>query len=130
MKNKIPYKNQEKVQKEAFSFLHKLVSKELCVKEAYVWASLAEGTFGIYEEEYNGRTCSDIDLVIIIDENYPLPKEWKYTTVDKSWFSLYNLGYFHYKNNKHEIGGLLVFPSKHNLDKMHNALKGRYKKII
>lgn len=128
--NKILYENQEEVWKKARDFLVKLVSKFPCVKIVYVWASLAEEKFGLYEQEYRGLEGSDIDLVIVIDENFSLPSNWHWTHVSKSWFDLYtDIGFFEHEGHKHKIDGLFVFPSKHSLEKMNEALIGRSKKI-
>ena len=66
--NKIIYEDQQAVWKEAEQFLLTLIKDKSAVKKAIVWASLAEGTFGLYEEEYQGMEGSDIDLVLLIDE--------------------------------------------------------------
>ena len=127
---KILYDNQEQIWNEAEIKLKKLLSNCKSVKEAYVWASLAEGKFGIYEKPYRNQIGSDIDLVIIMNEPIDIPQDWKYTKIEKSWFDLYHLGYFQYKNNKHQIDGLIFIHSKHDLNKMKKSLKGRSKKII
>lgn len=128
--NKKIYDNQKEIWEEASKYLKSILSKCDSVKEAYVWASLAEEKFGIYDTPYRGQIGSDIDLVIIMNEPVNLPKEWKFTTVEKSWFDLYHLGYFEYKGNKHQIDGLIVIPSKHDIDKMKCSLEGRSKKIL
>lgn len=127
--NKILYENQEQVLMEATGFLLSLLSECHSVKTAYIWASLAEGKFGVYEELYRGQTCSDIDLVIVVDEPFVLPKKWNFTKVSKSWFDLYFLGYFEYNGNRHQIDGLIVIPSKHNMNKMYESLDCRSKLI-
>ena len=127
---KVLYKNQEEVWRKAEKYLEKVLTKCNCVKEAYVWASLAEGKFGIYEKLYKNQIGSDIDLVIVMNEPINIPKEWKFTKVRKSWFELYHLGYFEYKGNKHQIDGLIFIPSRHNLDKMKKSLEGRSKRIF
>lgn len=123
------YPNQKDVWEKASKFLVDKFSKEPAVKELIVWASLAEEKFGLYERTYNGMEGSDIDLVIVIDERKTLPKEWKFTTVVKSWFDLYHLGSFEYQGHKHTIDGLIVSPSRHNMEKMNESLKGRSRKI-
>lgn len=125
---KILYEDQEAVFQKAVSQLLSLVHQP-CVNQAIVWASLAEHTFGVYKEQYQGKEGSDIDLVIIVDERYPVPKDWKFTKVRKSWFDLYQLGYFMHEKHIHPIDGLLVFPSRHDLSKVITNLKGRSKVI-
>ncbi|MBU0457193.1 MAG: hypothetical protein ABH824_06115 [Nanoarchaeota archaeon] len=127
---KILYENQEEVYDQAKDYLENILANCNCIKEAYIWASLVEGKFGVYETEYRNQTCSDIDLVIIMDEPVDIPKEWIFTKVEKSWFDLYNLGCFEYQGNKHQIDGLIVIPSKHDLDKMDKSLEGRLRRIF
>lgn len=80
-------------------------------KKAIVWASL-------------------IDLVIVVDEKYSLPEEWHWTGVSKSWFDLYtDMGEFTHEGHKHKVDGLLVFPSRHDLNKMEESLKDRSRVI-
>lgn len=113
MSNKPPkvlYENQKEVWNEAKDYLIKIVSKEKCVTEAIVWASLAEGKFGTYKSSYKRRTASDIDLVIIINEKHSIPESWKFTNVKKSCFDLYHIGKYKHKKHTHEIDGLLVSP--------------------
>lgn len=124
------YADQKELWEKASSYLLDLIKNEACVKEAYVWASLAEEQFGLYEQEYQGRLGSDIDLVIILNEDQPIPKNWKYLHVEKSWFSLYKIGIFIYDGNAHPIDGLLVSPSKHNVERMKEMLKGRSRRLF
>jgi predicted nucleotidyltransferase len=126
---KILYENQEDAWSKAEVNLKKLLSNCHSVKEAYVWASLAEGKFGIYEKPYRDQIGSDIDLVIVMNEPIQIPKDWKFTKVEKSWFDLYHLGYFDYEGHKHQIDGLIVIPSKHDIKKMRKSLEGRCRKI-
>ena len=129
--NKIIYENQKEVWQKAKKYLLEIVTDEPCVQKATVWASLAEGQFGVYETTYKNRhEGSDIDLVVIVDEKHPIPKKWKFTNVNKSWFDLYHdLGVFKHGGHKHIVDGLLVFPSRHDLKEMETDLKGRSKLI-
>jgi len=126
---KILYKNQDDVWKKAEAHLKKLLLNCNGVKEAYVWVSLAEGKFGIYEEPYRSQIGSDIDLVVVLGDYKNIYKDWKFTKVEKLWFDLYQLGYFKYNGNKHQIDGLIVIPPKHDLEKMKKLLVGRSKRI-
>lgn len=127
--NKIPYENQENIWENAKQFLTEIVSGKPAVQEALVWASLAEGKFGLYEQEHAGREGSDIDLVVILDENFKIPESWKFTNVEKSCFSLYIVGKFSYQGHIHPIDGLLVFPSRHSLQEVRDMLADRSKSI-
>lgn len=127
--NKILYENQDEVWGKAKDFLIEKVKDEPCVQEALVWASLAEGKFGLYEEEYKGQEGSDIDLVIIVDESHPIPRDWSFTTIEKSCFDLYHLGKFVHEGHKHPIDGLVVFPSRHDLQEVRDMLAFRSRSI-
>lgn len=126
---KILYENQEKIWNSAKLFLKEVVEDKPAVKEALVWASLAEGKFGLYDHEYDGREGSDIDLVVILDEKFPISEGWTDTTVEKSCFDLYHIGKFIHEGHKHPIDGLLVFPSRHNLQEVREMLADRSKSI-
>ena len=52
---KTVYENQNDVWKEAEKFLNELINDKPVVQEALVWASLAEGKFGLYEHEYRDQ---------------------------------------------------------------------------
>lgn len=123
------YENQAEIWETAKKVLVEMVEDKPVVQEALVWASLAEGKFGLYEQEYRGQEGSDIDLVIITDENYELPPEWKFTTVEKSCFDLYRVGKFMHEGHKHPIDGLIVFPSRHSLQEVRDMLADRSKSI-
>ncbi len=123
------YKNQTDVWNKALPVLEQVLKKSDSVKEAYVWASLAEGKFGLYEETYQGREGSDVDLVIVMNEPADIPTAWEDTTIRKSFFDLYKVGMFTYDGHKHPIDGLVVFPSRHDLTKMKERLEGRSKQI-
>ncbi len=126
---KILYENQEAIWKNAKEFLTQIVTDKPVVQEALVWASLAEGKFGLYEHEYDGREGSDIDLVVILDEAFAIPKDWSFTTVKKSCFDLYHIGKFVHEGHRHPIDGLLVFPSRHSLQEVRDMLADRSKSI-
>jgi predicted nucleotidyltransferase len=100
------------------------------VKEAVVWASLAEGKFGTYEREHKGHTGSDVDLVILLEEGKEVPKEFKDLDVHKSWFDGYldkKFRHFEYKGNNHEVDVLLIKRGK--LEAAKERLKSRSKPI-
>ncbi|MBN1159807.1 MAG: hypothetical protein JXA43_01050 [Candidatus Diapherotrites archaeon] len=127
---KILYEDQEDVWNKARKRLLQILAKCKTVEEAYVWASLAEGQFGLYEQPYRNQLGSDIDLVVVMREPPEIPKDWNFTKVEKKWFDLYDIGFFEYEGNIHKIDGLIVIPSKHDLAKMKEALEGRSKRIL
>ena len=121
------YPDQDDVWKKAEPVLKDILAQSGTVREAYVWASLAERKFGLYEEPYSGRVGSDVDLVVVMDEPADIP--WNYTGVEKAWFYLYELGTFEYQGNSHPVDGLIVIPSRHDLDRVYKALDGRSRRL-
>ncbi len=133
MKDKPPkkvYENQEDAFEKFNQFILPRLRKIPEVKEALVWASLAEGTFGTYVKEYRGQTGSDVDLIILLDEGHEIPKEFRDIECHKSWFDVYidkRFRHFDYKGNDHKVDLLVVKRSE--LEKAKSRLKGRIKPI-
>ncbi|HDP73967.1 MAG TPA: hypothetical protein ENN46_03380 [Candidatus Woesearchaeota archaeon] len=123
------YSDQADVWSKAKRHIESVLADCNCVSEAYVWASLAEGKFGLYEKPYRNQAGSDIDLVVVLKEHSKPPENWKFTKVRKAWFDLYELGTFEYKGNSHQIDALVVDPSRHDVDRMRKALEDRSKRI-
>lgn len=42
-----------------------------------LFGSLAKGTFGKYEKPYKGRSYSDIDVLLLVEDDFKPPKEWE-----------------------------------------------------
>lgn len=127
---KIEYEDQDMVYEKARDFLVEKVATIEAVDEAIIWGSLADRKFGNYSHpHHDGRTGSDIDLVLILDkekEEFKLPDDWYFTTVEKSCFDLYSSREkFVHKGHKHKIDGLVVFPSKHSLQEVRDMIGDR-----
>lgn len=127
-----PQKKLYEDQKDAFERFRKFIVPYLKkipeIKEASIWASLAEGKFGTYEKEFNGQIGSDVDLVLLLEDNSKIPASFKNLKVDKSWFSGYmnkSFRHFNYHGNNHLVDILLVKPEK--IDLVKERMKGRSK---
>ena len=131
------YKPQKKVyenQADAFEKFNQFILPYLRkipeVKEAVVWASLAEGTFGLYDREFRGHVGSDVDLVILLDKGVNVPKEFKDIECHKSWFDGYidkKFRDFNYKGKNHKVDLLVV--KRDELERAKASLKGRIKQL-
>jgi len=79
---RIPYKNQQEIKKQIFDYLKQKIFLNPFVAKVYLLGSLVDRDFGLYEkpeENILGEVNygSDIDLIIIADENFEIPKTWK-----------------------------------------------------
>ena len=121
MKNKpqkIIYENQEEVHSLILSHLKSILPKE--VVKAYLWGSVVERTFGKYEKMYCSHEGSDIDVIVIIDEEY-IPSNWKFLNTEKEWWRLYSGGKIRIHNCMHKIELLIV--RKGYEDYLENRIK-------
>ncbi|MBS3086953.1 nucleotidyltransferase domain-containing protein [Candidatus Pacearchaeota archaeon] len=113
---KIKYKNQREVLKKFLNFIEPFLKKYGNeIKEAYLWGSLVEGTFGLYKKEYMGQIGSDVDLVVFLKKDSDIPSEWKSLNTKKSWFSLYkekDFRVFRYMKNPHKVDLIVVNKNK------------------
>ncbi len=101
---KILYQDQEKIRKE---ILTEIKEKKLqTITEAYLIGSLAEGTFGIYEQEYEGQTGSDIDIVAL---PLTIPPTWKNEGEGYGWHTRYRGDIIRVENNEHHINVMVPF---------------------
>lgn len=127
---KIVYPNQKDTFEKFRKFILPYLKEIPEIKEARIWASLAEGKFGTYEEEFRGQTGSDVDLVLLLEEGKEPPKEFKDINVHKSWFNGYidkRFRHFDYDGNDHQVDVLLVRRDK--IDVAREKLRGRCKGI-
>jgi len=124
------YENQEDVFEEFNRFILPYLTEIPEIKEAVIWASLAEGKFGTYAKEYRGHTGSDVDLIILLGKGQKIPKEFRDIKCHKSWFDGYinkKFRHFDYKGNDHKVDLLVV--KRCELEKAKSSLKGRIKPL-
>ncbi len=127
------YKNQEEIFLKFLKFINPFFKKYKEIGEAYLWGSIADKTFGIYEEEYRGHTGSDIDLVIFPDPKLGIPKNWKLLH-DHSWMGVYKdheFREFKYKKNIHKVDLLTAHPGEpfEKLERANKKLKKTFFRI-
>lgn len=124
------YENQEEAFEKFRYYILPHLKKIPAVKEAVVWASLAEGKFGVYDKEFKGHIGSDVDLVILLDEGVNFPKEFKDIEGHKSWFDGYinkKFRDFNYEGKNHKVDLLVV--KRDELERAKASLKGRIKPL-
>ena len=116
------YPNQELVEEKIRTHLLEGALNYLFVDEVRLMGSLAFGHFGVfYEPEMKNpekpKLASDVDLLIIGDENYPIPKEWK-KEHPFIFFDVYKLGTLQgiesINDDVHEVDAWVYFPSQAN----------------
>lgn len=61
------------------------------INKILIFGSLAKGTFGEYERSWRHGKFSDIDVLILADDNFRPPKEWKVWTGHEK-FKVYTHG--------------------------------------
>ena len=106
------YENQEEVHDKIVDFVKSILTKD--VQEAYLFGSSTTQNFGKYTKKFRNREGSDIDLVVMIDEE-KIPKNWKYLNTEKDWWKLYSGGKVNINKTIHEIDLLVVKPGKEDL---------------
>ena len=115
------YSNQSSLKKKIISYLKKNIYTYPCVDRVYLFGSLQDGHFGkYYSPKYDGsgnkKLGSDIDLVIIVDERFSLPSNWKEETSDI--FDRYKApalkGILGVEDGVHDISLFVYLPSKAN----------------
>ena len=128
---KMYYKDQKEIFKEFLKFIEPFFQKYKEIKEVYLWGSLVDGTFGLYEKEYREQTGSDVDLVIFLEKNSDIPKGWKNLNAPQSWFDLYKdreFRKFEYKGNIHKVDLLVAHKGKtvESLKKSNQKVKKKF----
>jgi predicted nucleotidyltransferase len=107
--DKIIYENQDDVHDKIISFIKVNLTND--VKEAYM--------FGKYTERYGEHDGSDIDVMILIQNN-KVPKNWKYLNTEKEWWKLYRLGKMAINGTTHNLDAIVVKDGmeKYSLDRV------------
>lgn len=61
------------------------------ISRIIIWGSIAKDEFGIYEKPYEGRTCSDVDVILVVDKDFKIPGDW--SRIDyPSDFDIFTIG--------------------------------------
>jgi len=112
------YKNQREVHDKIIDFVKSNLTKD--IKEAYLVGSSTTQGFGRYVRKHENHEGSDIDLVVIVEEN-KIPKNWKYLGVEKDWWKLYRGGSIKINKTIHKADFMVVKPGKESL--AHKRMK-------
>lgn len=115
------YPNQEGIEKRIREHLLSTRLNHPFVDEARLMGSLAFGQFGVYYEperkHEKPKIASDVDLLVIADENYPVPSDWIFNR-HFIFFDVYNLGTLTgiegVQDNIHDVDAWVYFPSQAN----------------
>jgi len=107
--NKIPYKNQKEIYGIIISKIKNNYLKDM--QQAYLIGSLASGSFGKYEKEYEGYLGSDVDIVALPKK---IKEEWVYEGEFHNWHKRYHIGEINIENVIHPIN--LMAPLKENFE--------------
>lgn len=128
--NKKIYKGQKQIQKKIINFLLPKLKEIPQIEKAYLWGSIINGDFGVYQKKWREHIGSDIDLIILLKKHCRVPKEFKYLEIDKLWFKGYKPREFRkikIEGNEHKVDILLIKRS-HIKDAMKD-IKGKSKLI-
>ena len=68
---------QEEIKKEVVEFVNENLVPHPKINKIILFGSLAKGEFGKYKEEYKNRIYSDIDLLLLVENDYKVPGDWK-----------------------------------------------------
>jgi len=133
-KKKKIYKNQKEILENFLEYIYPFFKKTPEIKEAYLWGSLAKEEFGTYKRPYNGKTESDVDLVLFFTLQSNIPKDWKNLNDPHSWFNIYKCQEyrnFKYKNHIHKVDFLVAHKDKSvkDLKKTNKKIKSKFFKI-
>jgi len=118
------------VKKEFVGFILPYLEKHLFFQKVWIWASLSNGTFGIYEEPYREMDASDVDLLVEVNENADIPRElkefkdWTNTrTYSRAFFTKISFVSTQWPTVKHKLDFICHWPSVHTKDKFYSKVK-------
>ena len=72
-----PKQVQKAYLKKAKTFILKDLLPNNNINKIIIFGSITKGTFGRYEKLYKGRTYSDVDILLLVNNNFKTPKTWK-----------------------------------------------------
>ncbi len=76
-KNIFPIKKQMLILGQIKKFVLNNLPKNTKLYRKRLFGSLAKGTFGKYEGKWKGREFSDVDVLLVVDDNFRPPRKWK-----------------------------------------------------
>lgn len=123
------YENQEKIKEEIISHLKRIIFREPFTKRVYLLGSLVGGQFGVYTKPKIDKIGeisygSDVDLIIIADERFKIPSNWK--KKDDFIFEYFEFGELKDVSNiKEKIHRINVFIYRKSLENLSVANKNK-----
>jgi predicted nucleotidyltransferase len=76
-KNFFSKSEKRKIFKKAKKFVLKDLLPNSKINRIIIFGSLVRGTFGKYEKPFKHRLYSDVDFLILVENDFKIPKKWK-----------------------------------------------------
>lgn len=76
-KEVFPSERQEEIKEEVKEFVNENLIPHLKINKIVLFGSLAKGEFGKYEEKYQDRIYSDVDLLLMVENDFKVPEDWE-----------------------------------------------------
>jgi len=133
----LPKQEQRTILKKAEKFILKDLLPNMKINKILLFGSVAKGTFGRYEKKWKHGLYSDIDALILAENDYRIPKTWKHWYRNKN-FTVYTHGrmdrmylvqYMVWKRKKYENKKNQVDAEKWGIPLMLKKSKNKYRLI-
>ncbi len=69
---------QKKIFEKAKDFILKDLLPNKKISKVLMMGSLVKGTFGKYEKPFKNRIYSDIDVLLMVEDDFSIPKKWRF----------------------------------------------------
>lgn len=89
-KTVLPKPEQREILKKAKSLVLKDLLPNPKINKILMFGSLVKRTFGKYEKPYKGRTYSDIDILLLVEDDFKVPEKWK-LHFESDLYNVYNI---------------------------------------
>ena len=86
----MPKSEQRKILKKAKDFILKDLLPNDKINKIIVLGSIVKGTFGRYEKAFKKRRYSDIDVLLLVENDFKVPKRWK-THLKSHLYNVYDI---------------------------------------
>lgn len=118
------YENQDEIKLRTLEVIkEKLNSMKY---EAYLFGSIVEGDFGKYSSVYGRHKGSNLNVLICLENENPIPKKWKYVGTEDDLWNIYEIGKIEIKDIKHKID-FFIFDKKNENFVMEKVKELRWK---
>jgi len=76
-KDVFPRRKQEEILNQTIEFVKSDLLPHPKINKLILFGSLARGDFGRYRQEYKGRLYSDIDILLLVENDFSVPDSWQ-----------------------------------------------------